>query len=251
VEIAEHIAVLGDEGTKLAAAADAAGLDAPVPTCPDWTVNDLLRHTGHVHRWAAAHVRDERAAPLDSAGEQEAVGPQPSDADLIAWFRQGHQALVTVLTEADPAVQCWSFLPAPSPLAFWARRQCHETTIHRADADSVTGSVGAVDPVVAGDGIEELLGGFLARPRHRDVSALHTLHLVATDTGQRWTAVLGPDRVELVPQQVPADPSVTVRAPASDLDLLVWNRMSADDLDVTGDRSVLETWKRVVHVRWS
>ena len=34
------------------AAADEAGLEAPVPTCPGWTVNDLVLHMGEVHRWA-------------------------------------------------------------------------------------------------------------------------------------------------------------------------------------------------------
>jgi uncharacterized protein (TIGR03083 family) len=222
-----------------------------VPTCPEWTVNDLVRHIGHVHRWAAAHVRDQRPTPLDSSEQPDVIGPAPSDADLLAWYRDGHRALVTVLAEADPAVECWSFLPAPSPLAFWARRQCHETTIHRADAESATGGIGAIDPVVAGDGIDELLGGFLARPRHRDVGEPLTLHLVASDTGRSWTAVLGPDAVELAPAHVPAGPSATVRAPVSDLELLLWNRRPAGELDVDGDASVLETWGRLVQVRWS
>ena len=33
-------------------------------------------------------------------------------------------------------MRCFAFLPAPSPLAFWARRQAHETGIHRADVES-------------------------------------------------------------------------------------------------------------------
>ena len=39
--------------------ADRAGLRAPVPTCPDWTVRDLVAHQGMVHRWAAALLRGE------------------------------------------------------------------------------------------------------------------------------------------------------------------------------------------------
>lgn len=251
MEIAEHVSALQDEATKLGDAAASAGLDAPVPTCPEWTVNDLVRHVGHVHRWAAAHVRDQRPSPLDSSNEPDVIGPAPSDIELLDWYADGHQALAKVLAEADPSLECWSFLPAPSPLAFWARRQCHETTIHRADAESAAGAIGAIHPAVAGDGIEELLGGFLARPRQRDVTEPLTLHLVATDTGQSWTAVLGPDAVVLDPARVPDGPAVTVRAPVSDLDLLLWNRRSAGDVDVSGDRSVLETWNRLVQIRWS
>ena len=51
-----YLAVLATEATALAAAAEEAGLDAPVPTCPGWTVNDLVLHIGEVHRWATAAV---------------------------------------------------------------------------------------------------------------------------------------------------------------------------------------------------
>lgn len=40
-------------------------------------------------------------------------------------------------------VDCWTFLDAPSPLAFWARRQAHETAIHRADAQLAADGPGA------------------------------------------------------------------------------------------------------------
>ena len=51
------------------------------------------------------------------------------------------EAVEDTLRTADPAVRCWTFLPAPSPLAFWARRQAHETAIHRADAQLAAGPV--------------------------------------------------------------------------------------------------------------
>ena len=50
----------------------AAGADAPVPTCPGWTVRDLLAHQGMVHRWATAVVRgDDPAGVDDTAIEAE------------------------------------------------------------------------------------------------------------------------------------------------------------------------------------
>ena len=53
-----------------------------------------------------------------------------------------------------------TFLPAPSPLAMWARRQAHETSIHRCYAESATGATTGFDPTFAADGIDELLYGF-------------------------------------------------------------------------------------------
>jgi uncharacterized protein (TIGR03083 family) len=183
MEITEHLAVLQQEGAALGDAAESAGPDAEVPTCPEWRVGDLVRHVGEVHRWATAHVRDCRLVPADSA----------TDPTIVDWYREGHAALVSVLEAADPALECWSFLPAPSPLAFWARRQCHETAIHRVDAESALGSFAALDPLVAEDGIDELLVGFLGRKRRREIPEPVALQLVAEDVDRTWIAVLKPD----------------------------------------------------------
>jgi uncharacterized protein (TIGR03083 family) len=250
MEITEHLAVLGREGAALGDAAESAGPDAAVPTCPEWRVGDLVRHVGEVHRWATAHVRDRRLDPADSAADPTIVGPWPSDEALIDWYREGHAALVSVLESADPALECWSFLPAPSPLAFWARRQCHETAIHRVDAESALGVVAPLDPVVAADGIDELLVGFLGRRRQREIPEPLALQLVAEDVDRTWIAVLKPDVVEVVPA-VPDGRVCAVKATASDLDLLLWNRLPGSAVLVDGDPIVLETWARTVRVTWS
>jgi uncharacterized protein (TIGR03083 family) len=251
MEIEEHLAALRREGTALGDAAQAAGPDAPVPTCPEWTVRDLVLHVGEVHRWAAAHVRDRRAEPVDTSKEPDLIGPWPSDNTLVDWYREGHEALLGVLEGAEPSVQCWSFLPAPSPLAFWARRQCHETAIHRVDAESAAGGIAAVAPEVGADGIDELVMGFLGRPRRRDIPEPVTLGVVAPDVDRRWVVVLGPESAQVVQEAAPVGPALTVTASASDLDLLLWNRRSAAGLEVEGDPTVLETWSKTVQIRWS
>lgn len=43
---------IGRAGTVLRANATSSGLDSAVPTCPGWTVRDLVVHQGGVHRWA-------------------------------------------------------------------------------------------------------------------------------------------------------------------------------------------------------
>ncbi|MBV9092398.1 MAG: maleylpyruvate isomerase N-terminal domain-containing protein, partial [Streptosporangiaceae bacterium] len=136
MKIAEHIEALRDQGAQLADAAGRAGLDAAVPPCPPWRVRDLLRHTGYIHRWAARHITERPAHVIDGPPEAAILVGGAADPELLAWFRAGYAALVEVLSAADPALQCATFLDAPSPLAFWARRQAHETAIHRADADS-------------------------------------------------------------------------------------------------------------------
>src|SRR4051812_2877684 len=167
VDVAEHVAALEREGELLAQAAERGGPEAAVPSCPDWVMRDLVRHTGGVHRWATGYVRDARTEVTD-ADLDEVVGTWPEDADLVGWFRQGHAALVEALRQAPSDLECWTFLRAPSPLAMWARRQAHETSIHRVDAELAAGApVSEIAPAFAADGVDELVSCFITRPGGR------------------------------------------------------------------------------------
>src|SRR5664279_2456909 len=53
----ELIQVLRTEADLLAGEAAQAFVTDPVPTCPQWSVRDLVEHTGGVHRWAATVVK--------------------------------------------------------------------------------------------------------------------------------------------------------------------------------------------------
>ncbi len=167
MEIAEHVDTLRRQGELLADAAERAGLDATVPPCPPWQVRDLLRHTGYVHRWAARHVTECPDHILDGPPEEEMLRGGAPDPELLDWFRAGHAALVEALTTADPALECATFMPAPSSLAFWARRQAHETAIHRADAESAAGKIPEYPAEFAADGIDELITGFGRRRKYQ------------------------------------------------------------------------------------
>ena len=171
MEIAEHIDALRREGDLLADAAERAGLDAAVPPCPSWQVRDLLRHTGYIHRWATRHVAECPDHVLDGPPEEEILRGGAPDPELLDWFRAGHVALVETLTAADPALECATFMPAPSSLAFWARRQAHETAIHRADAESAAGKIPEYLAGFAADGIDELITGFGRRRKYQPAAA--------------------------------------------------------------------------------
>nr|BFD94749.1 maleylpyruvate isomerase family mycothiol-dependent enzyme [Kitasatospora sp. Xyl93] len=280
MEITEHIDALRREGTRLAEAAARTEPSAPVPTCPEWQSADLLRHIGSVHRWAAAIVSRGLRAPLDEAGAQAAIGPLPPDAELLGWYREGHAALVDTLIAAPVDLECWSFLPSAGPLAFWARRQAHETAIHRLDADAAAGAPGpVVDTALALDGIDELVRGFMPRARSALRSDVpRTLQVRATDgagagTGAgagagagaggatttaeeagswRLTITQEPPTVTTGESPEPAD--LTLTGPAHELYPLLWNRLSAEragKVEAIGDRSLLALWSDAAAVRWS
>lgn len=246
MEIAEHINVIAEHGAALADAAERAGLEARVPPCPGWTVRDLVGHQGQVHRWAGTYVLTGRTDP---GLELEDV---PAD-ELLTWFRQGHARLVDALKNAPADLVSWSFLPAPSPLAFWARRQAHETTIHRADAEAAAGTQLDVDPVLAVDGIDELLLGFYGgrgRGRLRSDPPV-TVGIRTTDAGRddAWSMVIGPDGRETSRGQATGDCVVT--GTASELYQFLWNRRDRSAVQIEGDATVLDLWQDKARITWS
>jgi uncharacterized protein (TIGR03083 family) len=146
-----------------------------------------------------------------------------------------------VLQAGDPHAAIWHFHPAPNGLAFWTRRQAHETAIHRVDAQSVTGTPSVIDPRFAADGIDELLYGFFARPGRVRNSKSYAISLHAVDIDQQWLVTVGPEGTETVSRTGPAD--VAVHGPAADLYLLLWNRRSTDGLQITGAEPALDHWR--------
>jgi uncharacterized protein (TIGR03083 family) len=239
--IAALLRQLATDGPLLAAAAERAGWDAPVPST-DWTVRELVTHVGGVHRWATDIVA--RGGDTFDTDIGDAVGTGPADADLLDWFTAGHAALVDTLLAAPDDLQCATFLPAPSPRAFWARRQAHETAIHRVDAESAGGPVTAFEADFAQDGIGELLQGFAARKREPLEAA--TLVLRASD-GPSWQITLGAEGVRAEQGAGAAD--VLVEGSSSELYLWLWNR--ASPAVVSGDAAIARRWAETVQIRWS
>jgi uncharacterized protein (TIGR03083 family) len=262
-DTAGYIARLQEEGELLAGAAERAGLDAPVPACPAWRVRDLLKHVGYVHRWAAGYVREQHPKWVDRASEKEILAGGPHDDALPGWFRDGHAALVRALEAAEEDMTCWTFLTAPSPLAFWARRQAHETAIHRVDAEQAAGAAGAAGagaggdpsfaPGFAADGVDELIMGFLGREAQRGSwdGPPGVLVFQADDvTGAtpHWRVVSTPGQLAVARDAGPADCEVT--GTAAGLYLLLWNRRDAGGLQVCGDLGTLAAFRAHFQVTW-
>jgi uncharacterized protein (TIGR03083 family) len=255
MEIAEYISAIQRDGSLLAAAAQRAGLDAVVPSCSPWRVRDLLRHQGYVHRWAAEYVAGQHEEMVPELTEAEQLGAGPDDAGLLGWLQAGWAELVETLRTADPEISCWTFLPAPSPLAFWARRQAHETAIHRVDAELAAGQATPFPADFAADGIDELIMGIFGRGAAGTMPGSFTLGVDAADLNENWVVgnVRSGTKAASVPLGGVSETDCTVTGPASALYLLLWNRATAADggVAVTGDPDVLRLWQAEMQVRWS
>ena len=219
---------------------------ARVPSCPDWTVADLLEHTGAVHRWVTAMVRDLATERLLRADLELGLPDDP--AQLAGWLGAGATPLVETLRVADPDAPMWAW-GADHHVRFWSRRMLHETAVHRVDGELAAGADPVVDAAVAVDGIDELLENLASTAYFRpDVRGLRgqgeRLALRATDTGDAWSIALDPDGYRW--DHSVGDAQTEVAAPAGDLLLLLYRRRPPDDVRFQrrGDGAVLDRWLR-------
>ena len=231
VEQLEH------DGALLAAATRAVDWDAPVPGTT-LSVGEVVRHTGAVHRWSADIVR--RGLLRNETGGSAAWQPDLPDDAVLDWYTEGLAALVTTLLTAPADLEVWAFRrPAPAA-AFWARRQAHETAIHRTDVESAAGhEVTMFDAAFAQDGLAELVGGFA---KGFPGSGAGRLALRADD-GDDWLVTFDGPRITGTPVTDAGGADATVRGTSSDLYRWAWNRPSP--AVVEGDPAVVELWRAV------
>lgn len=254
MEIPEHIAVVEGDAKLFAAAAWRGGLDIEIPTCPGWDMRALVRHLGEIHLWAAAHIAKPHFKPIpDDLSELTEHWPDlgvfwPDDDGLIDWYLATNQNLLDALVSAPADLDTFTFLPAPSPLAMWARRQAHEIAVHRFDAEHAAGIPTEYAPAFAADGIDETLAAHAPRLESFPVETPRTMQVHAHDTDDHWMVTMAPDGITTTREEGHAD--VTLTGSAADLYLIVWNRREDEEATVDGDADVLAAWHDNVRRRW-
>lgn len=229
-------AIERDGGAVAAIPEERLGLD--VPSCPGWTVRDLVVHLGAVHRWAATFLVEgpestSRFAPIEDDA--------PAGAAVTAWYRDRLDGLVAELRRhgADEPARAFT---GRVTAGFWMRRQAHETAVHRWDAENAWNAAGPVESRLAGDGIEEwaevFAGRFLGRgPGLPDGLVGRTIHLHGTDRDDaEWTLKLARDSVAVERGHAKGD--AALRGATSDLYLALWRRVPLAGLATFGDATV-------------
>jgi len=253
VEVDEWLAGVDGAVDRMAVWSRRAGLDTAVPTCPGWTVRDLVAHQGMVHRWATAVLGGAEPSSVDDAG-LEAEGR--ATADPVGWLLDGAAPLVTALRAAPDDLAVMTFLKeAPPARRFWARRQCHETTVHALDALAAAEQrpLGADDlwlaEALAADGVDELLVGFWQRRTKGPRSRTPYTATVGVVDGPGWALEVS-DSAPVTRRLEAGDGTTTgarrLQGSAADLYLALWNRGGGVD-DPSG---LLAEWRERAAVTW-
>ncbi|MGH9136136.1 MAG: maleylpyruvate isomerase family mycothiol-dependent enzyme [Acidimicrobiales bacterium] len=233
---------LADATDRFAGVVAASDLTRPVPSCPGWDVAELVEHVVFIHAWVEKILA---TAAAQSAGDDHPAPPRDAaDAALgyAHWYRQRAAAMRTAMDAYPPEAPCWNFSGVNMTYGFWPRRQTHEVSVHTVDASLTGGEELTIDPLVAADGIDELLRVFGVRMAQRGAPADLTAHvtIVPSDIDRAWT--VSPPQVNggavLVDDGANGDAAASLGGTASDLLLALWKRLPADRLTVTGDAAV-------------
>ncbi|MBZ6140314.1 maleylpyruvate isomerase family mycothiol-dependent enzyme [Streptomyces olivaceus] len=238
-----------------AAVTSGAALTATVPTCPDWTLEDLARHVGRALRWSALLVRTraEEDVPEDEAPGAGGPVTRGDAAALDAWLAESGETVVGALREAGPDGPAWSWSGIRTA-GFWARRMTHELIVHAADAELAAGRpFGTVPADAAADAIEEWLEivryaqQVMSDPEANELRVPGAgIHLHATDApaelNAEWLIELPDDGITWRRGHEKA--AVALRGPLADVLLAFYRRLPLDapGLEVLGDRKLLEFW---------
>ncbi|WP_158604410.1 maleylpyruvate isomerase family mycothiol-dependent enzyme [Nocardioides mangrovicus] len=238
---ATHVDHLEAEGARVVAAASRCTGQEAVAACPGWDVDQLLRHLATVHEWSRRAVVGGGAKPPP---RRPLEADAPADhTSLVAWYAELHRRLVDELRDADPDAACWQMWSGPDGPAYWARRQAHETAVHRIDVEIAADRPTPLDAGLAVDGIDELM---MLVPRLLPVTEPHTVyHLLATDTGDSWRVVAGPELTTV--ERGHSAEGVQVSGSAADLYAFCWNRRPGTT-PVVSDPSQWEVWRGSVQV---
>ncbi|MEU8071634.1 maleylpyruvate isomerase N-terminal domain-containing protein [Micromonospora sp. NPDC049151] len=248
---ADHLRLIDERSTAFRAAVAAApSLDVPVPTCPEWTLFDLVQHLGMGRRRSAAIVAagPADAPPEKSAWDDGAGAPREREA-LLAWWTESVERLTSALREAGPDRGCWTFWgdsQSPETSGAWARRQVPEIAVHTYDAQLTVGNPAPLPEEVALEGFDDcqftLCSTDVAWPHAPAVVEYH-----ATE-GRSWRLRLsreGARAARLGTSAASEDPDtadVSARGTASDLVLFFYGRVPLDSpkLELDGDRRIFD-----------
>lgn len=246
----DYLDSLAADSARFAEVLQRTPFDTPVPTCPGWTAADLYFHLAEVQSFWARIV-GRRLTSSEDVEDLETARPA-DDRELPGLFDSSTRALQEALRSTPPDVVAWTWA-SEQTAGFSYRRQAHEALIHRLDAELTGGERTPLDPRLAADGVDEVLGVMYGEPPSWGTFTPddhHVVRFTATDTGDVWTVTIGRFAgrspggeehemacLDWVPPEVA--PTAEVSGTAADLDCWLWRRPPVAEVTETGDAETL------------
>lgn len=258
----------------LAAARQAVGDDpAPaVPSCPGWTMTELVLHLGYVHRiiarvlserllaapefgglsWLgltaeqAGWLRDLLAARDEGRTAGSALPRRQLPAAVVDWFGAGAAELERQFLITSPEEPVWTWGTSQTA-GFWQRMQAIEAAIHRWDAGNAIGDPAPMDAELAADATAqtfEVMAPMRREMLHAKPGNGERFRFSRTDGPGEWDVRFNGDRLALGDDDGPSD--IVIAGTASDLMLFLWQRPTSQPLAVQGDARLADRYFELV-----
>jgi uncharacterized protein (TIGR03083 family) len=231
------LAALRADSPALQDAVAQSGPAAPVPSCPGWTVADLVEHLTSELHW----VREVAARGVTDRPETAEAPSRLEWEAALDGLRRELTGTIETLEALDADFPAWNWAPQAKKASFWQRRMAHEVSVHRWDAESAAERATPIEAKLAADGVNEVLDTWLPAGRRKGPTDLHgVVHLVATDAAYEWFVRLRGPGVALLDTGTILDSDDhhargQATGTASDLLLMLMGRIDTERLVVTGD----------------
>lgn len=214
------------------------GVAADVPSCPGWTVADVLDHTAHVYLHKVELLRT-------GARPDPWPPPELADREPIGLFDEATQTLLEELASRDPDAPSETFWPPEQSVGFWYRRMALEIAVHRYDAELAHDVPTAVEADLAVDGVDEALRAILGGPlwSRSDTDEPLDARIRVSSGGRSWT-VTADLRSITVTEDDTAAVAVEIAGSPEDVFLWLWGRRGGETLATTGDAGLAAALRR-------
>lgn len=201
-------------------------LDPAVPSCPGWTLRDLVEHLAEVYAHKVACTRELR--------QPSPWPPEPPAGDPVDWLERNRDELLAQLEERGPAAPSFTWFPPDQTVGFWYRRMAQETAVHRVDAEQAVGEHGPIPDDLAVDGVDEVLHVMVAGDWSEEPQPGRTRQVRVAGGDRAWLVELAPVEVTVTDEPAGAGPA-DLAAPPAQLLLWLWGRVPFEAVRPAGD----------------
>jgi uncharacterized protein (TIGR03083 family) len=220
-------------------------LTATVPSCPGWTMTDLVRHVAEVYLHKVEAMREQRQPDPWPPSDIEHDEP-------LALLDRAWADLTQEFADRTPDMMAFTWYEPDQSVAFWIRRMAQETVIHRVDAELALGEeIAPIPEDLAIDGVDEFLMLFVGYGSHRwhdffegDLREADPRPVLVTTGGYAWQVSATPSGVQVSPGGA-TDVVTTINGPPDAMLRWLWGR-GGDGVSIDGDEALVTQLRRLM-----
>jgi len=249
VDSSRYLECLDEDYSLFRDAAAAVDGGGPVPSCPGWTMDHLVRHLATVYLHKATVLRTGQWPP-DWPPRGLAKEPR------LALLARSYRELTAQLSAHGPATPAVTWYEPDETAGFWFRRMAQETVIHRIDAEQAAGLPPThVPDDLAADGVDEVLTCFLAYFSPEAIAEMAGERLAGPDGAETIVVAAGAVSWTVRPLRscevsvqagVHGQPQARVEGAPGPLLRWLWGRAGDDAVRVSGDRAWADYLRRML-----